>query len=133
MAVELRTGSVVWPVGTPGFLHAFFSTIAARLEPDGWGSRFPAVMKTLYGGEIGGEDASRAVAELDQIRAELREHPPADVVWDYEDRGSVRRGATRSPTPSPTSATTSSPRTARTSSTCSRRPWATPPARSTRS
>ena len=86
MAVELRTGRVVWPVGTPGFLHSFFSTIAARLEPDGWGSRFPAVMKTLYGGEIGGEDASRAVAELDQIRAELREHPPADVVWDYEDR-----------------------------------------------
>jgi hypothetical protein len=86
MAVELRTGSVVWPVGTADFLNAFFSTIAARLEPDGWSSRFPAVMGKLYGGEIGGEDAARALAELDQVRSELREHPPSDVVWNSEDR-----------------------------------------------
>jgi hypothetical protein len=86
MAVELRTGSVVWTVGSSEFLHAFFSTIAARLEPDGWGTRFPAVMKTLYSGTIGGEDAARALAELDQIRAELSELPPSEVVWDYEDR-----------------------------------------------
>lgn len=86
MAVELRTGSVVWPVGSSEFLHAFFSTIAARLEPDAWGSRFPAVMTTLYGGEIGGEDATRALAELDQIREELRAFAPSEVVWDYEDR-----------------------------------------------
>jgi hypothetical protein len=86
MGVELRTGSVVWPVGTSDFFHAFFSTIAARLEPDGWGSRFPAVMKELYGGTIHGEEAARALAELDQIREELRALPPSDVVWDYEDR-----------------------------------------------
>lgn len=86
MAVELRAGSVVWPVGTSDFLHAFFSTIAARLEPEGWGTRFPAVMKTLYSGQIGGEEAARALAELDQIREELRAFPPSEVVWDYEDR-----------------------------------------------
>lgn len=86
MAVELRAGSVVWPIGSADFFNAFFSTIAATLEPDGWGSRFPAVMKQLYAGEIGGEDAARALAELDQIREELRAHPPSDVVWDYEDR-----------------------------------------------
>src|SRR5689334_15689464 len=86
MGVGLRTGSVAWSVGTPDFLHAFFSTIAARVEPDGWGSRYPAVMRTLYAGEIGGEEAARALAELDQIREGLREHPPTDLVWDYEDR-----------------------------------------------
>lgn len=85
MAVELRAGSVVWPIGTSDFLHAFFSTIAVRLEPEGWGSRFPAVMKTLYAGEIGGEDAARAVAELEQIRSELRRFPPSEVVWDSQD------------------------------------------------
>lgn len=86
MPVELRTGAVVWEVGSPDFLKSFFSTIAARLEPDGWGSRFPAVMRTLYGGKIEGEEAARAGAELDQIREELREYPPSEVVWDYEDR-----------------------------------------------
>jgi hypothetical protein len=86
MAVELRAGSVVWAIGSSEFFNAFFATIAARLEPDGWGTRFPAVMKKLYAGEIGGEDAARALAELDQIRAELSELPPSDVVWDYEDR-----------------------------------------------
>lgn len=86
MAVGLRAGSVVWEIGSPDFLKAFFSTIAARLEPEGWGTRFPAVMKTLYGGRIGGDDAARALAELDQIRQELRALPPSDVVWDYDDR-----------------------------------------------
>ena len=86
MPVELRTGAVVWEVGSPDFFKSFFSTIAARLELEGWGSRFPAVMRTLYAGSIDGEEAARAVAELDQIRAELREYPPSEVVWDYEDR-----------------------------------------------
>lgn len=86
MALELRAGSVLWEVGSPDFLHAFFSTIAARLEPGGWGSRFPATMRTLYAGRIAGDEAARAVAELDQVRAELRAFGPAQVVWSYEDR-----------------------------------------------
>ena len=68
------------------FLQSFFSTIAARLEPGGWGTRFPAVMRTLYVGTIAGEDAVRALAELARIRNELRAFAPAAVVWDYEDR-----------------------------------------------
>jgi 2,3-bisphosphoglycerate-dependent phosphoglycerate mutase len=86
VAVELCAGSVLWEVGSADFLHAFFSTVAARLEPAGWGSRFPATMRTLYAGRVAGEEAARAVAELDQIREELRAFPPADVVWSYEDR-----------------------------------------------
>jgi hypothetical protein len=86
MAVGLRVGAIEWPVGTGDFLHAFFSTVAARLEPAGWGSRHPALMRTLYAGRIGGEDAARALAELEEVREGLREFAPSEVVWDYEDR-----------------------------------------------
>ena len=86
MSVGLRVRSNMWLVGTGDFFHALFSTISARLEPDGWGSRFPVLMNELYQGELASEHAPAALAELDQVRAELREHPPSDVVWDVEDR-----------------------------------------------
>lgn len=87
MAVALRVGSNVWPVGTGEFFHAFFSTITVRLEPDGWGTRFPTVMHELYRGRLeGAEPAERAADELQQIRSQLAHFPPSDVVWDSEDR-----------------------------------------------
>jgi 2,3-bisphosphoglycerate-dependent phosphoglycerate mutase len=86
VSVGLRVRSNVWLVGTGDFFHAFFSTISAQLEPDGWGSRFPVLMNELYNGELAAEHAPAALAELDQVREELREHPPSDVVWDVEDR-----------------------------------------------
>lgn len=86
MAVGLRVRSNLWSVGTGDFFHAFFSTVSVRLEPEGWGTRFPAVMDELYKGELSAEAATRALAELDQIREELRRFPPSEVVWDVEDR-----------------------------------------------
>jgi hypothetical protein len=86
VAVGLRVRSNVWPVGTGDFLHAFFSTISARLEPDGWGTRFPVLMHELYAGELAAAHAPAALAELEEVREELRRHPPSDVVWDVEDR-----------------------------------------------
>lgn len=86
MAVGLRVRSNLWLVGTGDFFHAFFSTISVRLEPEGWGTRFPAVMDELYKGELSPEGAVRALAELDQIREELRQFAPSEVVWDVEDR-----------------------------------------------
>jgi hypothetical protein len=78
--------SNLWLVGTGDFFHAFFSTVGARLEPDGWGSRFPVLQNELYQGELAAEHAPAALAELDQVREELRRLPPSDVVWDVEDR-----------------------------------------------
>jgi 2,3-bisphosphoglycerate-dependent phosphoglycerate mutase len=82
---RLKVRSNVWPVDSGDFLFAFFSTVRTRLEPDGWGSRFPVVMNELYAGELSGESAPKAVAELDQIREELRKLPPDQLVWDAED------------------------------------------------
>jgi hypothetical protein len=86
MAVSLRVGTNEWPVGTGDFLFAFFSTVAARLEPEGWGTRFPAVMCELYGGRVEGGAAARAWGELERIRGELAAFAPDEVVWDAEDR-----------------------------------------------
>jgi hypothetical protein len=86
LAVGLRVRGKAWPVGTGDFLHAFFSTISVRLEPDGWGTRFPMLMKELYSGELAGAHAPDALAELEQVREELSRLPPSDVVWDVEDR-----------------------------------------------
>jgi 2,3-bisphosphoglycerate-dependent phosphoglycerate mutase len=82
---RLRVRSNAWGVDTGEFLFSFFSTVRARLEPDGWGTRFPAVMNELYHGELSAESAPKAVAELDQIREEMRKRPPSDLVWDAED------------------------------------------------
>jgi hypothetical protein len=86
VAVSLSVGDSDWTVGTGDFLHAFFSTVAANLEPAGWGSRFPLLMNDLYAGELGASNASAASEELAIVAAELRGLQPSEVVWDYEHR-----------------------------------------------
>lgn len=86
MAVGLKVANILWPVGAASFVKAFFSTIAARLEPDGWGTRFQVVMHDLYEGELSAERAPTAREELDTIRKELGDLPPSEVVWDIHDR-----------------------------------------------
>ena len=80
----LRNGSVVTEVGPAAILHALFSTVAARLEPNGWGSRFPITMNRLYQGRLEAVDAPGCLAELRQIEQELSQLPPSAVVWDIE-------------------------------------------------
>jgi 2,3-bisphosphoglycerate-dependent phosphoglycerate mutase len=86
VSVGLWVGERAWPIGTGDFVFAFFSTIRVRLEPGGWGTRFPTLMRELYAGELAAAAAPRALAELERIREELRALPPAAVVWDAEDR-----------------------------------------------
>jgi Immunity protein 70 len=86
VGVSLRVGANEGPVGTSDFLFAFFSTVAVRLEREGWGTRFPVVMRELYGGRLEGAAAERARGELARIRAELAAFAPEEGVWDAEDR-----------------------------------------------
>lgn len=86
MAVEIQVGSSFWEVGSGSLLHAFASTVSARLEPQGWGSRFPLLLLRLYDGELPAADAAAARAELVTVRRELGALAPDQVVWDIEDR-----------------------------------------------
>jgi hypothetical protein len=53
--VDLYVGNTMWTGGEDFWLHSFFSTIAYQLEPEGWGSRFPALMNELYAGRRAGD------------------------------------------------------------------------------
>jgi 2,3-bisphosphoglycerate-dependent phosphoglycerate mutase len=83
--VDLYVQNTMWTVGEDWFLHSFFSTVAYRLEPDGWGSRFPALMKELYNGRLPLDRVANAQRELETMRAELAQRPPEERVFAYED------------------------------------------------
>jgi len=83
--IGIAVGAASWPVGRPDLLHAFFSTISGCLEPDGWGSRFPALLGELYQGRLTADRVDDALAELLVARRELAALPPSAVVWDIDD------------------------------------------------
>ncbi len=66
-------------------LEAFAATVSYRLEPDGWGSRFPIVLDHLLAGRLMPSDADSALSELDAIAAGLRALPAERVVFDLAD------------------------------------------------
>lgn len=82
MPLGLHVAGVTWRVGSPDLLHAFFSTITVRLEPLGWGTRFPALMHDLYDGELPAGRVETALAELVLARRELAALPAQRVVCD---------------------------------------------------
>jgi 2,3-bisphosphoglycerate-dependent phosphoglycerate mutase len=86
MTIYLDLGNVSDEVGTPDFFHAFFSTISGNLEPAGWGTRFPVLLRELYQGELGKVNVQKARMELVQIQTEMRGLPPERVIWDFDDR-----------------------------------------------
>jgi hypothetical protein len=86
MSVGLHVSNVYREIGAASFFNSFFSTVSANLEPAGWGSRFPTVMRTLYEGRLPVGSAAAALAELDNIHRELAGFPPSMIVWDYNDR-----------------------------------------------
>lgn len=86
MGVAIQVGSIADEIGSAAFFHAFFSTISVRLEPNGWGSRFPLLMRHLYHGELPSGLAAGALVELEEVCSELGRLPPSEVVWDAENR-----------------------------------------------
>lgn len=87
MVIAFRQKSVLTIIGPGGLLHAFFSTVAMRLENGKWGSRFPLIMNGLHRGSLPEEHAKAAMKEAVQIRDELKQLPPLQVVWDFEEPG----------------------------------------------
>ena len=107
MAVGIKVGAGVSLLGDGDFVTAFFCTIAGNLEPDGWGSRFPVTMGSLYNGDVPAGQVPALRRELGSIRAELGRLSPDRVIWDLGDRDARPPWGTTSPRTSPTWATTS--------------------------
>ena len=84
MTVGLKLGSITDEIGGQDFFHAFFSTVSYRLETNGWGARFPCLLKKLYQGRLEQGDAEQALEELNEIASELSKLSPNMVVWDIE-------------------------------------------------
>jgi len=69
-------------LASPGLLSAFFNTLSFHLEKDGWGTRFPALLRELHVGFLRQARVTAAIEELNLARSELRQHP-GGVIWDY--------------------------------------------------
>ena len=76
----------IYTIGTADFLHAFFSTVCGRLENGKWGSRFPHLMNELYQGVLPVKHLAAGTEELSQIKQELAQFAPDQVIWDIDDR-----------------------------------------------
>jgi hypothetical protein len=85
MAVGFKIDFLFYQVGHGDFLHAFFSTISYHLEPEGWGTKYPYLLKQLYNGRLAWSDVPNAIKELEEVRSRLEQFKPKDVVWDIED------------------------------------------------
>jgi hypothetical protein len=97
--VDLYVANTMWRIGEDDFLHSFFSTVAYQVEREGWGSRFPALMKELYMGRLPKDRVPAAHRELDEVRARLSALPPSERVYSYDEPNlptpwDVPRGAT---------------------------------------
>lgn len=85
MAVGLKVKFFWYQIGTGDFLHSFFSTIAYNLEDGKWGTRYPILMKELYGGILKEDHLKVAKDELEKITKELKKTPVSKVIWDIDD------------------------------------------------
>ncbi|HDR7714975.1 immunity 70 family protein [Bacillus albus] len=85
MAVGFKVDIFFYEVGHPDFLHSFFSTISYHTEPEGWGTKYPLLMKNLYFDKLSWEDTEEALQNVEEIRGILSKLPPSKVIWDIED------------------------------------------------
>lgn len=75
----------MYTIGTADFLHSIFSTVCGRLENGKWGSRYPYLMNELYQGTLPAEHLAAGTEELAQIKQELSQFAPNQVIWDIDD------------------------------------------------
>ncbi len=85
MAVGLKVEFFWYQIGTGDFLHSFFSRIAYNLEGGRWGTRFPFLMKELYGGVLTEKHLIKAKEELELIADEFKKLSVDKVIWDIDD------------------------------------------------
>jgi hypothetical protein len=85
MAVGFRIDFLFYQVGHGDFLHSFFSTVSYHLEPNGWGTEYPYLLKQLYNGKLAWTNVPDVINELREIRSKLSKLKPNEVIWDFDD------------------------------------------------
>lgn len=84
LPVGINVNGLLTEIGSSELLEAFFATVGGRLEPEGWGSRFPELMEEFYEGRLASEQAPAVLGHLEQIAEELRQLPPGQAIFDHE-------------------------------------------------
>ncbi|WP_048601856.1 immunity 70 family protein [Rubeoparvulum massiliense] len=85
MAVGFLVDCFFYEVGRGDFLHSFFSTISYHLETEGWGTKYPYLLKRLYRDKLSWLDVGKAREELRDIERQLQVMSPDKVIWDIDD------------------------------------------------
>ena len=82
MSVAFCLNDEIIEIGSSDFLKSFFYTISYHLEPDGWGTRYPELVNDLYDGKAEASKAIILINSLQEIRTELKQFPPDEIIWD---------------------------------------------------
>ena len=85
MGVGFNVQNSFYSVGAASFLNSFFSTINYHLEPEGWGTKYPYLMNHVYMGKIGNSLIPELLKEVREIREQLQNYSPSQIIWDFED------------------------------------------------
>jgi|GEM_PF-1751549 len=83
--IGLRAGNEVIGVGNEAQFYALMSTISLNLEPRGWGTKYPMMMRHLYPGQLGASDVRYALEEIVEISEKLSKMKADKLVWDITD------------------------------------------------
>ena len=76
-------GSVIF--GEGDMIYSFFSSISKLLEPKGWGTRFPLILRHLCDyGCVKYKDLVDFALEVQAVKRELKKYTVKDAVYDYE-------------------------------------------------
>ena len=84
--IGLRVGTDTVTIGLESQFYALMSTISVNLEPRGWGTKYPMLMRRLYPGMLNPADVRAAMEELADIETKLEKLKIDKLVWDITDR-----------------------------------------------
>lgn len=80
--INLRIGNEVIGVGNESQFYALMSTISVNLEPRGWGTKYPMLMRRLYPGQLNIADVRAALEEIVDIETKLAKLKTDKLIWD---------------------------------------------------
>ncbi|SHK18951.1 Immunity protein 70 [Clostridium cavendishii DSM 21758] len=85
MNVGLFYSEIWWEIGSPDLLHSLFSTISYNLEQNGWGSKYPYLLKKLYNSKIERGETEMALNEIMDIKEKFLSLSAQNMIWDIEE------------------------------------------------